>query len=379
MGGAPTTPPLVGLVDVLCGVERPESILTWKRSAKVQALLRDLGNGTVPATHEGLDTITGRHVDHLRSLMQHHQLLPERDPYLPAFERWIDTKIKDLPAEVGKPVQQFATWHHLRRIRGKASAGASTRGPVHSAKQEVTETIKFLSWLHDTHGRTAETCTQQDVEDWLAGGPTTRTAIRTFFVIAQRSKLNTTVEVQHRSARSSPSLSQDQRLAWIHELLTGTSESLSYRVAGMLLLLYAQPLVKVVSLPVSAVRDHQSTMTVTLGQHPSDVPEPFASLFRQHIASRPNLRTGTGPDSPWLFPGVRAGTHLHPNTAMVRLRHLGIGLLGGRNRALDELVLECPPSLVADALGYSHQVAFLHADKSAEPWARYAGRALKSP
>jgi hypothetical protein len=54
---------------------------------------------------------------------------------------------------------------------------------------------------------------------------------------------------------SSPSLSQDQRLAWIHELLTGTSESLPYRVAGMLLLLYAQPLVKVVTFPTSIVDD----------------------------------------------------------------------------------------------------------------------------
>ncbi len=41
--------------------------------------------------------------------------------------------------------------------------------------------------------------------------------------------------------------------------------------------------------------------------------------------------------------------------------------------------LECPPSLVAVALGYSHQVAFLHAEKAAEPWARYAGRRVRSP
>jgi hypothetical protein len=116
-----------------------------------------------------------------------------------------------------------------------------------SAKQEITETVKFLMWLHETYQRTAATCTQQDVDEWLATGPTTRTAIRTFFVVAKKARLNTAVTVQHRSAKTSPSLSQDQRLAWIHELLTGTSESLPYRVAGMLLLLYAQPLVKLVT------------------------------------------------------------------------------------------------------------------------------------
>lgn len=229
------------------------------------------------------------------------------------------------------------------------------------------------------HQRTAATCTQQDVDEWLATGPTTRTAIRTFFVVAKKARLNTAVTIQHRPAKTSPSLSQDQRLAWIHELLAGTSESLPYRVAGMLLLLYAQPLVKVVTFRTSVVDDGDAGMSITLGSHPTDVPEPFASLLREHLATRPNLRTGAGPESPWLFPGTLAGRHLHPNTVMDRLRDLGVNLLGARNRAIGELVLECPPSIVADALGYSYQVAFLHAGKTAEPWARYVGRSIKSP
>lgn len=377
IGGPPAHPTLVGLVDALCASDRPESIFIWKRSAKVQELLRGLGDGTIPLTHEGLDTVPGRPAEHLRALLQHHGHLPQRDPYLPRFEQWIDTKLSGLPDEVRKPVQHFATWHHLRRIRTKAAAGAATRGPVHSAKQEITETVKFLVWLHETHERTAATCTQQDVDEWLATGPTTRSAIRTFFVVAKKSRLNTTVTIQHRSAKTSPSLSQDQRLAWIHELLTGTSESLPYRVAGMLLLLYAQPLVKVVTLQTSVIDYGESGMSITLGTHPTDVPEPFASIIREHLRARPNLRTGAGPDSPWLFPSTLAGRHLHPNTVMDRLRDLGVNLLGARNRAIGELVLECPPSLVADALGYSPQVAFLHADKAAEPWARYAGRQLR--
>jgi hypothetical protein len=146
----------------------------------------------------------------------------------------------------------------------------------------------------------------------------------------------------------------------------------------MLLLLYAQPLVKVVTLPTGVVDDSDTGMSITLGAHPTDVPEPFAPLIRDHLAARPNLRTGAGTESPWMFPGTLAGRHLHPNTVMDRLRDLGVNLLGARNRAIGELVLECPPSLVAEALGYSPQVAFLHADRAAEPWARYAGRFISS-
>ena len=201
VGGVPTEPALVGLIDVLCASVRPESIITWKRSPKVQALLRGLGDGTIPLTHDGLDGIPGRQTEHLRALLQHHGHLPPRDPYLPKFEQWIAAKLEGLPDNVRQPVLHFATWHHLRRIRAKSAAGAETHGPVHSAKQEITETIKFLVWLDETYHRTAATCTQADIDAWLATGPTTRTAIRTFFVVARKTRLNTNVAVQHRAAR----------------------------------------------------------------------------------------------------------------------------------------------------------------------------------
>jgi len=127
LGGEPSAPALVGLVDALCASDRPESIIVWKRSSKVQELLRGLGDGTIPVSHAGLDSVPGKHADHLRALLQHHDLLPQRDPYLPRFERWIDDKLDGLPDQVRQPVQHFATWHHLRQIRAKAAAGAATR------------------------------------------------------------------------------------------------------------------------------------------------------------------------------------------------------------------------------------------------------------
>jgi len=156
------------------------------------------------------------------------------------------------------------------------------------------------------------------------------TAIRTFFVIAKRTRLNTQVAIAHRAARASPSLTQDQRLAWIRELLTGASESLPYRVAGLLLLLYAQPLVKVVTLRLDRLDDRGPALKLTLGKHPVEVPEPFAEVLRPHVANRPNLRTGGGVKSPWLFPSSLAGRQLHPNSVMVRLR----GLARRRQRRL---------------------------------------------
>jgi hypothetical protein len=98
--------------------------------------------------------------------------------------------------------------------------------------------------------------------------------------------MNTNVAVKHRVARTSPSLTQDQRLGWIHELLTGSSEALPYRVAGMLLLLYAQPLVRIVALQTSDVASIDSQLTLRLGKRPSPSPNPSPS------SSGPTLRIG---------------------------------------------------------------------------------------
>lgn len=49
------------------------------------------------------------------------------------------------------------------------------------------------------------------------------------------------VRFDSQSFRSSPLLTQDQRLQWIRELLTSGAASLHYRVAGIPVLLYAQP------------------------------------------------------------------------------------------------------------------------------------------
>lgn len=362
------------IVDILCDVDRPESIYTWKRSPKVQDLLTRLASGRIPLTHEGLDDLGGgRHVGHLRSVLEHHALLPSRDEHLARFESRLADKLEALPQpSIRNPIEQFATWHHLNRLRRNSLPGQSSDGPVRAAKQEITETIKFLRWLDETHHRTAATCKQQDVDEYLVGGPTTRHLIRTFFVWAKANKNNKSVQIGHRQAKTTRTLTQDQRLAWLKELLGGDADTLPYRLAGMLLLLYAQPLVRVAALPTAAIVVTPHELRIALGKEPVPLPEPFADMVRQHLSDRPNLRTAGGIiENPWLFPGSRAGKHLDPQSIMLRLRKLGINLLGARNATIQNLVAEAPPPLVAELLGYSYQVAHRHADIAAQPWSQY--------
>ncbi|HLR95485.1 MAG TPA: hypothetical protein VK053_13235, partial [Jiangellaceae bacterium] len=151
------------------------------------------------------------------------------------------------------------------------------------------------------------------------------------------------------------------------------SESLPYRITGTLLLLYAQPITRLVTLRTDDLSITPDGPSLTFGTDPVPIPEPFAQMLIAHVQDRPNQR-GANHASPWLFPSTRAGRHLHPNTVHTRLRALGISNLAARNRAIQDLVMEVPAPIVAKMLGYSDPVATKHATAAAAPFGTYAAR-----
>lgn len=110
---------------------------------------------------------------------------------------------------------------------------------------------------------------------------------------------------------------------------------------------------------------------LSLGDTPVLVPAQIAPMFWDYHNDRPNQQTGNA-GSQWLFPGTLPGQHIHADAMMSQLRALGIDLGGARNSALRSLIEELPPTLVANALGYSYQVIHKHAADAATPMAGYA-------
>lgn len=159
------------------------------------------------------------------------------------------------------------------------------------------------------------------------------------------------------------------------------AHSLPIRIAGILLLLYGQTLTKVAGLRASAVTTQDGETRIVLGLDPIPVPEPFASMLNDHLAARPNLQAagGSGGASPWLFPGMSPGHHLTPQHIMKRLRHIGIHLRGARNTALQSMVVDIPPPIVAEMLGYGHRSTQRHAEIAGQTWAGYVTRRSARP
>jgi hypothetical protein len=167
-----------------------------------------------------------------------------------------------------------------------------------------------------------------------------------------------------------------QLLGW----LGGHDLPLRTRVAAAIVLLYAQPLSRVVRLTLDDVIHDGDQVLLRLGEPPSPVPRPIADLLLSWIDNRDNMNTATNRHSRWLFPGRRAGQPMQPDALAALVNSIGIPTVAGRASAIHQHVLEMPAPVVADALGYHPVTTAKLAARAGGTWSRYAsGDHLRSP
>jgi hypothetical protein len=104
--------------------------------------------------------------------------------------------------------------------------------------------------------------------------------------------------VRRGETRSPAPISQRQRLDLIRRLVIDDAIELPTRVAALLMLLYAQPLTRILRLTTGDVLDIDTEVTIRLGDPPSPVPEPVAGLLCSH--------NGDGHQCPPISPGGRS-------------------------------------------------------------------------
>lgn len=120
------------------------------------------------------------------------------------------------------------------------------------------------------------------------------------------------------------------------------------RVAAAIVLLYAQPLSRIVRLTLDDVIKDADAVWLRLGDPPSPVPGPVAELLLAWAEQRTNMNTATIRESRWLFPGRRAGQPIHPETLGALVKALGVPALPTASARCTSMSLNCPrPSLPA--------------------------------
>lgn len=145
------------------------------------------------------------------------------------------------------------------------------------------------------------------------------------------------------------------------------------RVAGLLVLLYAQQPASISRLTLDCLQITSDTIRLRLGREPIVLPEPLAGLVRDLASTRRGHAViGAPGTSPWLFPGGQPGRPISPFQLTKRLRDLGLNPAQSRSTALFELATELPAAILARMLGIHISVAAAWQRASAGDWTTYA-------
>jgi hypothetical protein len=145
------------------------------------------------------------------------------------------------------------------------------------------------------------------------------------------------------------------------------------RVAGLLVLLYAQTPAAVSRLTLEHVQTTERAVRLRLGREPIALPEPLAGLVVDLLGRRSgHAALGDQATSPWLFPGGRPGQPISAYQLAERLRQLGLRPAQSRTTALFALSTELPAAVLARLLGIHIKAAVAWQQACAGDWTRYA-------
>lgn len=370
-------PELVPLAEHLLAMNKPLSGLTWLyprgRDRTSADLLRELGQGRIELTHQAFHTLEPwRAAEHLRELLMACGVLPAVDKQICGFERWLIGHLATITdPDHAQVVRRFTIWHILPSLRSKAERKPISPGSRRYANDQVKHATLFLDWLA-ARGLTLVTCRQADIDAWHVGrSDHHRGCLRGFLLWCMNGKLTRRFSLPTTVPRRASPMPPRERIELVGTVLIDQDKPLRSRAAALIVLLYAQPLTRVVRLTIDDVIRDSDQVLLRLGEPPSPVPDPVAEILLAWIGQRTNMNTATNRDSRWLFPGRRAGQPMHPETLGALVKAIGIPTVPARTAAIRQHVLQMPAPVVADALGYHHVTTTKLVTEVAATWSRY--------
>jgi hypothetical protein len=366
-------PELQALHRALSAGNRPSTVAAWLDRSAAPTILQDLAGRSL--THQALDELpAGKPVEHLRSVLVAIGTLPPRDEQMARLERWITRTIaaRSDPHEQ-QLLHRYAVWHLLRRLRRRLGDAATTHEQAVSVQQHIKAAITLLTWLNAAD-LSLPTSQQRDLDTWLASDQATHRREAGHFVRWAKTQKLTHLEFPA-TRWDGPSSVIDTETRWqqARRLLHDDTLKPEDRVAGLLVLLYAQWPATVSRLTLAHVDSSDDHVRLHLGQEPVDLPEPLATLVRGLLATRHGHATiGDQGTSRWLFPGGQPGRPISAYQLAERLRQLGLHPGRSRSTALFQLATDLPAALLARMLGIHISVAVAWQRASGGDWTTYA-------
>ena len=313
----------------LAAAERPATVRPgWTRAPPRRSCASSARRDRSP-TPPSTNCPTASRVEHLRSVLVATGTLPPRDEQLTRLERWITDHRRAAAATPASSqlLHRYAIWHVLRRLRGRTGGAARHPRPGSSAAQRnVKAAIALLDWL-TARDLTLAHARQGDLETWLAGAQAShRPDAGNFVRWARRQKLTSLDFAATRWGGPSGVIDTEARWEQARWLLHDDSLKPEDRVAGLLVLLYAQWPSAISRLTLGHVQADDGQVRIRLGREPVILPEPLAALVRAAARHPPRPRRHRRRGHLGLAVPRRAARTARsaPTSLTERLRQLGI-------------------------------------------------------
>ena len=273
-------------------------------------VLAGLAAGRIPLTHQALDGLPQtRALAHLRQTLVAVGALPGRDEEMARLEAFLAALIDAQPGTGRRQLlHRYLTWHLVRRLRSRNDGQPATRQQARKIRRLARGAVAFLDWL-DAHDLTLGSCQQADLDRWLADEHAGyREEAGRLIRWARASKLTT----GHLTAApwNGPAQLIDHQHRWdtARRLLHDGAIRPEDRLAGLLVLLYAQGATAISQMTAGQIQASDDSVRLRLGRVPIHLPEPAATIARTVLANRKGQAAiGARQPSPWLFPGGQPG------------------------------------------------------------------------
>ena len=376
-GDAAAIAQLAPYLDALAASPSADGVLRWMERSQGAQTLRDLATGTLGISHEALDAVDrGQTTTHLRAALVQHGVLPARHEQAAALQRATARALARLhDGEDCAHVRAFATWqvhHHLLR---RERRGQTTRSSARYDAQRMRAAVELALWAGNG-GLTLDTLHQHDLDRWLDERTSATLRIRDFLTWAARGGAMAPLTLPRSQPRGHVDQEPtDERLATIRRLLHDDTIDLRDRVGGLLVLLFAQPVSRVLALTVDDIATYGQRLTIRLGREPVELPAPLDQLVLTLAREPRGHATTAATTTRWLLPGMRLDAPLSHEHYRRRLKKIGITALPARTGALASLAAQMPPAILADLLGLSESSAAHWCALAGGDWTSYAAHA----
>lgn len=358
--------------DTLLAGPRPQTTLGWLARSRATPILRQMARGERPITHATFDDLPAdKAMNYLRDLLVAVGVLEPYDAPVERITPWLTQLLDPLPHPQRDTVERFARWHVLRRLRAASRTGTATQKAAENARATILAALRFTSWLAE-RGLELQTMTQPDLEDYLTTFPTRACTVTTFLTWTRRGGLTAALDLPSpRHPLPAVTLSDQDRWRYVEQLLHDDTIRTYVRVAGLLTLLFAQPLTRICRMRADQVSVHpDDRVSVRFDTLDIELPDPLDQLLRDQLERRGQASYVSRADT-WLFPGGIPGRHLVTENIRSQLVERGIHPNSARKAALFALAAEIPTPILADTLGLSRNTATRWATLAARDWSQY--------